>query len=362
MTKAEELPGIYEKMNLNKKEKEMLKKRYQHVRYEVGEAVGVIAAQSISEPATQTTLRAYHSEGRTQLVTTKGLPRLIELFDARKIPKTPTMEIYLDKEHNNKEDARKIAAKIKETKLKHILKEDSIDLINLRVEFVPDSTLLNNHDITIENLISLIKKGIKYININSENDVIIIEIAENKKPNSSISDLQSIRVRVRNLFIKGIKGIEQAIVECENEQWIIKTLGSNLKRVLKMSGIDKTKTTSNNIFEVSKTLGIEAARNAIIKEAITTMREQGVDTDIRHLLLVADAMTNDGTIKAIGRYGLAGQKSSVLSRANFEETVKHLINAASGGEIDPLESVIENIIIGNIAPIGTGMIKLKVKD
>ena len=356
------LPGIYENMNLTKKEKDMLQKRYPRLKYEIGEAVGVIAAQSISEPATQTTLRAYHSEGRTQLVTTKGLPRLIELFDARKIPKTPTMEIYLDEEHNNKEDARKIAAKIKETKLKHILKEDSIDLINLRVELVPDKTLLDNLDITTENLISLIKKGIKYINISSEKDIIIIEIAETKKPDFSISDLQSIRVRVRSLFIKGIKGIEQAIVEIENDQWTIKTLGSNLKKVLKMPGINMTKTTSNNIFEVAKTLGIEAARNAIIKEALSTMREQGVDTDIRHLLVVADAMTNDGTIKAIGRYGLAGKKSSVLSRANFEETVKHLTNAASAGEIDPLESVIENIIIGNIAPIGTGMIKLKVKD
>lgn len=359
---TEKLPEPYEELDITKKEKDKLLKRYPKIRYEVGEAVGVVAAQSISEPATQTTLRAYHSEGRTQLVTTKGLPRLIEIFDARKIPKTPTMEIYLDKEHNNREDARKIAAKIKETKLKHILKEDSIDLIHLRTEYVADKTLLQNLDVTTESLVSLIKKSIKYINIKSENDVIIIEISENKKPDFSISDLQSIRVRVRNLFIKGIKGIEQAIVENENEQWTIKTLGSNLKKVLKMTGIDSTKTTSNNIFEVAKVLGIEAARNAIIKETITTMREQGVDTDIRHLLLVADAMTNDGTIQPIGRYGLAGQKSSVLSRANFEETVKHLTNAASGGEIDPLESVIENIIIGNIAPIGTGMVKLKVKD
>ena len=79
-------------------------------------------------------------------------------------------------------------------------------------------------------------------------------------------------------------------------------------------------------------------------------------------MLVANAMTNSGEIKAIGRYGLAGQKSSVLSRANFEETVKHLIEAASSGESDPLESVIENIIVGNLAPVGTGMIKIGLKD
>ena len=167
---------------------------------------------------------------------------------------------------------------------------------------------------------------------------------------------------MRDKYIKGIKGVEQVIVDKEENDWVIKTIGSNLKKVLKMAEVDVSRSFTNNIYEIRSLLGIEAARNSIVRETLTTMRAQGVDTDIRHVLLVADAMTSTGDIKAIGRYGIAGGKSSVLSRANFEETVKHLTNAAVGGEVDPLNSIVENIIMGNIAPVGTGMVKLKVKE
>ena len=69
-------------------------------------------------------------------------------------------------------------------------------------------------------------------------------------------------------------------------------------------------------------------------------------------------MSFDGTVKDIGRYGVSGKKSSVLARANFEETKKHLINASFSGETDRLDGIIENIIVGQIAPVGTGMVKL----
>lgn len=351
-----ELPVKYKDLP-EEKRKELLA-RFKKMQYEVGEAIGVIAAQSISEPATQTTLRSYHSEGRTQLVTTKGLPRLLEIFDARKEPKTPTMTIFLDNEHNNKEESRRIAARIKETKLKHVLDSDSLDLINMTIEIIPNKEKMMNLDVKIEDIAALIKKRVKNLSVEVEGNSIKLVA----KKDLAIKDMQNVRVKARNMYIKGIKGIDQAIVEENKGRWVIRTIGSNLKKVMKMKGIDRTKTRSNNIYEIAEILGIEAARNAIVRETIETMREQGVDTDIRHLLLVADAMTNDGEIKAIGRYGLAGEKSSVLSRANFEETVKHLTAAAVSGEIDPLDSIIENIIVGNLAPIGTGMVKLKIKE
>ena len=332
---------------------------FSKMQYDVGEAVGVIAAQSISEPATQTTLRSYHAEGRTQLVTTRGLPRLIEIFDARKEPRTPAMTIFLDSENNSRDGSRSVAAKIKESKFKQILDHDSIDLVNMNIEFKPVKEQMETLEVTTDELVSLIQKRLKNIKVTTERGTIMVEMT---KEGCTIRDLQDARVKVRNMYIKGIKGIEQAIIEEKEGEWIIRTLGSNLAKVMKMKGIDLLKTVSNNIYEIAEVLGIEAARFAIVKETIDTMREQGVDTDVRHLLLVADAMTNSGEIKAIGRYGLAGEKSSVLSRANFEETVKHLIEAATSGEIDPLESVIENVIVGNLAPVGTGMVKIGLKD
>ena len=71
-------------------------------------------------------------------------------------------------------------------------------------------------------------------------------------------------------------------------------------------------------------------------------------------------MTIDGDIKAIGRYGVSGKKSSVLARANFEETKRHLINASFYGETDTLNGIIENVLIGQITPVGTGMVELTV--
>ncbi|MCK5474218.1 MAG: DNA-directed RNA polymerase subunit A'' [Candidatus Aenigmarchaeota archaeon] len=353
------LPKKFNDMKLSKEQKKHLEARFNRMIYAPGEAVGVVAAQSISEPATQTTLRAYHAEGRTQLVTTQGLPRLIELFDARKIPKTPTMTIYLDKGYNNKEGATKIAAKIKETKLIQIIDTDAIDLVNFRIEVNLDPKQSKLLEIDGESIAVLIKKSLKNINIEVSKDKLLIEP---KKEEMTIKDLQSIRVKVRDKYIKGIKGISQVVVEKEGDDWVIKTLGSNLKKVLKLVELDRIRSFTNNIYEIRSVLGIEAARNAIVRETLTTMRAQGVDTDIRHVLLVADAMTSTGEIRAIGRYGVAGGKSSVLSRANFEETVKHLTNAAVKHELDPLKSVIENVILGNLAPVGTGTVKLKLKE
>ncbi len=352
------LPKKYEEMYKGKKREKAIKK-YQSMMYEVGEAVGIVAAHSISEPATQTTLRSYHAEGRVQLVTTKGLPRLIEIFDARKVPSTPSMEIYLEKEYNNKEGAKKIASEIKETNLSQIIDEDSIDLVNMRVEIIIDERKLKDIHLDMDKLAVIIKRGIKNVDVSTNGNVLYIEP---KKEEISIRDLHSIRIKARGLHIKGIKGITQVIVEEKEGDWIIRTLGTNLKKVLSIKGVDKTRTRSNHIFEVAALFGIEAARNLIIEETLRTLREQGVDTDIRHIMLVADIMTASGTVKPIGRYGVAGEKASVLARANFEETIKHLTNAAVKAEVDNLDSIFASVIVGNLAPVGTGMFKLGIKD
>ncbi len=346
--------------DFSKKELEELVAKYEKMKYDYGEAIGVVAAQSIAEPATQTTLRSYHAAGRVQLVTTKGLPRLIELFDARAEPKTPSMTIYMDKDHNDVENAKKLAASIKETSLKQIIIEDSINLVDKAVEIVLDEAEMKELDLTIDNVVNNIKKTTKGVVINVDKNV--LKVIPQKDKEVDVRELQQLRVKLRNKYLKGLKEIKQVLIEKDRDSWVIKTIGSNLRKILSYPGVDKTRTITNDVFEISRILGIEAARSAIINETLETMREQGVDTDERHVLLVADTMTFEGVIKPIGRYGIAGGKSSVLARANFEETVKHLSSAGLKGELDPLSSVVENVIIGNVAPIGTGMIKVRFKD
>jgi DNA-directed RNA polymerase subunit A" len=128
--------------------------------------------------------------------------------------------------------------------------------------------------------------------------------------------------------------------------------------VLEIEGVDPYKTTTNDIHAVARELGIEAARNMIIQEANNTLSEQGLNVDLRHIMIVADVMTADGTVKAIGRHGVSGEKSSVLSRAAFEITVNHLLLASQRGESDTLNGVAENIIVGQPVNLGTGAVEL----
>ena len=144
----------------------------------------------------------------------------------------------------------------------------------------------------------------------------------------------------------------------EKDEYVIYTEGSNLEGVLDIAGVDATRTTTNSVFEIYKVFGVEAARAALILEASRTLGEQGLGVDIRHLMLVADVMTNEGDIRAIGRHGISGKKTSVLARAAFEITAAHLLRAAITGEVDELKGVAENIIVGQPITLGTGAVNL----
>jgi DNA-directed RNA polymerase beta' subunit len=138
---------------------------------------------------------------------------------------------------------------------------------------------------------------------------------------------------------------------------LISTEGSNLE-VLKISGVDPTRVKTNDIHEISSLLGIEAARNALIQEAKGVLDEQGLDVDIRHIMLVADTMTQSGAIQQVGRHGVSGKKTSVLARAAFEITVPTLVNASTKGATDKFRGVTESVIVGQDIPVGTGLVEL----
>jgi DNA-directed RNA polymerase subunit A" len=322
--------------------------------YEQGEAIGVVAAQSISEPATQMTMRTYHVAGAAEIKVTLGLPRLVEIFDARRSPKTPTMAVYLQKSYNTPSKAQEVAAEIQETRLKDLSIEPAIDLLNMQIEIPLDASSLKERGLKANKIVERLKENFKELSIRELKDSIVIK----PKEEISIKALQKLKTKLLDSHIKGVKSVTEVRVMQKEDEWIINTLGSNFAKVLEVHGIDKSRTTTNNIHEILKVLGVEAARQSIVKDAYTTMKEGGLSVDIRHIMLVADMMTADGDIKAIGRYGVAGAKGSVLARANFEETIKHLTRAAIRAETDKLESIIENVMINQVVPVGTGMFDL----
>lgn len=302
---------------------------------------------------THNTMRTYHVAGAARGVEiTQGLPRLIEVVDARKTLKTPSMDIYLEDEYQNQEGAKEVAKQIKETVLEDLVEEDTIDLLNLVLEMKLDEEVLNNVELDPEDVVERLNKGRR--KYDAKIDEGIVKIVPSKE-DVSVRDLQKMKNKAMDKHLKGIKGVSQAVVIEDQGEWKIQTLGTNLKKVLKVEGVDATRTVSSDPREMESVFGIEACRNTILEEGHETIQEQGLDVDIRHMMLVADTMTVDGEIKAIGRYGVAGEKGSVLARASFEVTVRHLTNAAIEGEVDELNSTVENVLINQTVPVGTGM-------
>ena len=336
-----------------------LKQAYDRAHVEAGEAVGTVAAQSVGEPGTQMTMRTFHYAGVTELNVTLGLPRLIEIVDARKEIATPTMDIYFDEDRRDDEEfVRTLANQIGKSTINDILSDFNLNYGTMEVEAVLDSKKIEEKRLDREEINAAIEKAFKKAVING--DKIVIPSSKSDKSDSKfeIRELRLLSDKVRDLQISGIKGIGKVIIR-RDEEWIIHTEGSNLKEILDMDGIDHVRTTTNNIHEIGEVLGIEAARQSIINEAQNTLSEQGLSVDVRHIMLVADIMTSEGTVKSIGRHGISGEKSSVLARAAFEETGKHLLHASIRGEVDDLTGIIENIIIGQPIPLGTGSVGVK---
>ncbi|NOZ58613.1 MAG: DNA-directed RNA polymerase subunit A'' [Euryarchaeota archaeon] len=328
-------------------------RRYEFAKVEPGEAVGIVAAQSMGEPSTQMTMRTFHYAGVAELNVTLGLPRIIEIVDARKKPSTPMMTIYLEEEYaRDREKAEQVAREIETLYVRDVLEKSEIDLVNSRVLLYLDEYELRRKKLSVEDVVARLK-SIKGVEIEEENGVISLKMS-----NPTIKDLRKLSNRVSDLHLRGIKDITRVVLRREEKEYVIYTEGSNLKDVLKIEGVDVTRTKTNDIMEIQRVLGIEAARNAIINEIQDTLNEQGLIVDVRHLMLVADMMTVDGTVKAIGRHGVSGEKASVLARAAFEITVDHLLQAAVTGEYDELEGIVENVIVGRPVKLGTGMVEL----
>lgn len=325
---------------------------YEHSRVEPCEAVGVVAAQSIGEPGTQMTMRTFHYAGVAEINVTLGLPRLIEIVDARKIPSTPTMTIRLNQDYAHDRDlAREVAWAIESSSILH-LGSIATDLAEMNVLIELNPGALEQRKITAIEVADKLK----------EETGLAVELKENllvmAPEEPSYRELLQLVEKIKRISLKGVEGIKRVVIRKEGDEYILYTEGSALKKVMQFDGVDPDRIKTNNINEIGEVLGIEAARNAIINEATDTLREQGLSVDVRHIMLVADIMTVDGEVKQIGRHGVSGEKASVLARAAFEVTVNHILDAAIRGDVDDLKGVTENVIVGQPIQLGTGDVTL----
>jgi DNA-directed RNA polymerase subunit A" len=328
-----------------------------------GEAVGNVAAESIGEPGTQMTLDTFHFAGVSEMNVTMGLPRLIEVLDARKTISTEMMEIYLKAPYNTGTDIKKIAEKLKETNFNEYIEEISIDVLEATMTVTLDRNKMHLVDATPDKLIKILQKAFKNFEfkVQSDKDQKDTVTVRSTAKEDKLKEVYRLKEKIKDVYINGVKRITMVLPVKRSDEFLIVTKGSNLRKVLEVEGVDTTRTTSNNIYEVEAELGVEAARQAIINEVNKVLDNQGIDIDVRHIMLVSDTMTMTGHVLGISRYGIVKEKPSVLARASFETPLKHIFNAAITGEEDHLNSVIENVMINQPVPLGTGLPKLVMK-
>src|SRR6056297_3546759 len=327
--------------------------------------VGTVSAQSIGEPGTQMTMNTFHYAGVAEIDVTQGLPRLIELVDARKTQDMPMMTVHLDEEYaDDREKAHEVVWKIEATRIL-ALGDISTNVADMLVQIdLNEETLqerwptVNDTDAIAEEIAETIESN---LGVSTRQVGTVIEFGPDEP---SYRDLLQLVEELRDIVFKGIDEISRVVIRKEEledgEEFVLYTEGSDFGEVLDIEGVDASRTTCNNIHEIYRNLGVEAARETLINETMNTLEEQGLDdVNVRHLMLVADIMTNEGTIESIGRHGISGSKDSVLARAAFEVTVNHLLDAAIHGEVDELDGVTENVIVGKPIKLGTGDVDLR---
>jgi DNA-directed RNA polymerase subunit A' len=269
------------------------------------------------------------------------------------------MDIYLDEAHRgSREKALEVARDILFTQVGDLIDKSETDYEGV-LTFHFSEAKLAERGCTLEEVNTALEGAKKKYEVKMSESKRQIKVTVPDEPDAQT--LLTLKNKLLNTRVKGVPDIERVTIVKQDEEWVIQTAGSNLAKVVMVDGIDTSRIATNNVYEIWQTLGIEAARTALVKEVTNTLEEQGLEVDVRHIMLVADLMTSKGYLQQIGRHGIAGTKTSVLARAAFEITVPTIARASLEGQIETLKGVTENVIVGATVPVGTGMVDLYMK-
>ncbi|KAJ3336300.1 hypothetical protein HDU93_003104, partial [Gonapodya sp. JEL0774] len=353
-------------------------RKYSRAKMEAATAVGAVGAQSIGEPGTQMTLKTFHFAGVASMNVTLGVPRIKEIINASKQINTPIISAELLNKTDEKV-ARIVKGRVEKTTLEDIAefveevikKDDTYLTIKLDTDAIEKLQLevdLRSVADAIERAPRL-KKGQLTVHTVAPNriDVLLPDRADTPTSKASatpppgiINRLHALKRALPKIIIKGIPTVNRAVINEEKDKtYKLLVEGYGLRHVMNTEGVRGVNVTSNHVMEVLSVLGIEAARQTIIKEIIDVMGSHGMTIDPRHVMLLADLMTNKGEVLGITRFGIAKMKDSVLMLASFEKTTDHLFEASFYGKKDSINGVSECIIMGVPMSIGTGLFKLQ---
>ncbi|PSC72236.1 DNA-directed RNA polymerase II subunit 1 [Micractinium conductrix] len=385
-----------------------------------GEVVGTVAAQSIGEPTTQMTLNTFHFAGVSAKNVTLGVPRLTEIINIAKNIKTPSLTVHLTGEAvRDKEAAKVVQCSLEYTTLRRVTQATEIyydpdpkaTIIEEDREWVEGYFDLNEGDVDVSRMSPWLLRIEMARDMMVDKKLLLSEVAERINSefedelhclfNDDNADKLILRIRLMmdepnkggdgeevqedDVFLKkiessmlsqvklqGIPGIRKVFLReakrtrldptsggfVTDNEWVLDTEGVNLLEVMCHPEVDYTRTVSNDIIEMLQTLGIEAARNALLKELRGVIEFDGSYVNYRHLAALVDSMTSRGYFMAITRHGINRAETGPLHQASFEETNDILFRAATYAERDIMAGVSENILMGQMCPVGTGAFSL----
>lgn len=397
-----------------------IEKRFLKAAVAPGEMVGVLAAQSIGEPATQMTLNTFHFAGVSSKNVTLGVPRLKEILNIAANIKTPSMLVHQEDKNGTQQTAKLLRSRIEHTTLRSLTHTVELyydpdiqsTLIDADADMVESYFIIPEEDVDIEQqskwLLRIILDRKKLLDKSISITEVAAKIKEEFAPNIAVifsdenADEQVLRVRfvwdhnlkqeddeeddrderwmrklekhlLDDVTLRGVRGVERAFIRSDSKvielpdkslffkkeddrckEWVLDTTGTALADVLAVEGVDPTSTYSNSFIEILGVLGIEAARAGLLKELAMVLSFDGSYVNHRHMALLVDIMTQRGLLMAITRHGINRNDTGALMRCSFEETVEILLDAAGFGELDDCRGVSENIMLGQLAPMGTG--------
>jgi DNA-directed RNA polymerase II subunit RPB1 len=354
---------------------------YRKAKVQTGEMVGVIAAQSLGQPITQMTLNTFHSCGISAKNVTLGVPRLKELINLAKNIKSPSMDIHMKEEFKEHPEYYLTCLKLKDIIESHEIHyhndnyqwkdyekeyleimdneslKDSINLCKWVIYLKINTQTCAEHGISFSDITFVMNRECDLIWTvsNTKDREIVIHFFTDTVDETKIKTFYN-KIS-HDLIIKGFTQIEDCFENPEIPN-LVETKGSYLEKILSCPYINPYKTITNNVIEVLNCLGIEAARNVLLKEIKNVIEFDGSYVNHRHLSILIDIMTYKGSLMAITRHGMNRTEVGVLMRCSFEETVKIITDAAMHAEKDTLRGVTENIMLGKSANIGTGTIDI----
>jgi len=174
-----------------------------------------------------------------------------------------------------------------------------------------------------------------------------------------------------NLVLRGVQGINKLIPRKitdslvfidgsyqRKETWVLDSVGTNLLDLLALDYIDSNRTYTNDIQEIYRVLGIEAARQAIFNELSEVIEYDNTYINYHHLTVLCDRMTCSDKMISIFRHGINNDDIGPIAKASFEETPEMFLKAARHAELDPMRGVSANVMCGQEGYFGTGAFQL----